>query len=49
MSIIPAVGLFVVTGRSSDDVDEALESELLRAIGLMLPMRFSLAMVVSIH
>ena len=34
MSIIPAVGLPVVTGRSRDDVDEALESELLRAMGL---------------
>jgi phthiodiolone/phenolphthiodiolone dimycocerosates ketoreductase len=34
MSIIPAVGLFVVTGRTRDDVDEALDSELLRAMGL---------------
>jgi phthiodiolone/phenolphthiodiolone dimycocerosates ketoreductase len=34
LSIIPAVGLFVVTGRSRDDVDEALESEMLRSMGL---------------
>ena len=34
MSIIPAVGLFVVTGRTRDDVDEALDSEVLRVMGL---------------
>ena len=34
MSIIPAVGLFVITGRSRDDVDEALESKLIKAFGL---------------
>jgi phthiodiolone/phenolphthiodiolone dimycocerosates ketoreductase len=34
LSIIPAVGLFVVTGRTRDDVDEALDSEVLRAFGL---------------
>lgn len=34
MSIIPAVGLFLVTGRSRDEVDEALDSEILRAFGL---------------
>jgi len=34
MSIIPAVNLFVITGRSRDDVDEALESELIKANGL---------------
>jgi phthiodiolone/phenolphthiodiolone dimycocerosates ketoreductase len=34
MSIIAAVGLFVVTGRNRNDVDEALESELIKAFGL---------------
>ena len=34
MSIIPAVGLFVVTGRTRDDVDEALDSEVIRVFGL---------------
>jgi phthiodiolone/phenolphthiodiolone dimycocerosates ketoreductase len=34
LSIIPALGLFVVTGRTRNDVDEALDSELLRAFGL---------------
>ena len=34
LSIIPALGLFVVTGRTRDDVDEALDSEVLRAMGL---------------
>jgi phthiodiolone/phenolphthiodiolone dimycocerosates ketoreductase len=34
MSIIPAVMLLVVTGRSRDDVDEALDSELIRVTGL---------------
>ncbi len=34
MSIILAVQLFVVTGRTRDDVDEALDSEILRLFGL---------------
>jgi phthiodiolone/phenolphthiodiolone dimycocerosates ketoreductase len=34
MSIIPAMQLFVVTGRTRDDVDEALDGEVLRACGL---------------
>jgi phthiodiolone/phenolphthiodiolone dimycocerosates ketoreductase len=34
MSIIPAVELPVVTARSRDDVDEALDSELPKAYGL---------------
>jgi len=34
MSIIPAMNLFVVVGRTRDDVDEALDSEVLRAFGL---------------
>ena len=34
MSIIPAINLFLVTGRNRDDVDEALDSELVRAFGL---------------
>ncbi|MEB3982821.1 LLM class flavin-dependent oxidoreductase [Mycobacterium sp. 663a-19] len=34
LSIIPALGLFTVTGRTRDDVDEALDSGLLRAFGL---------------
>ena len=34
MSIIPAMGLFVVTGRTRDAVDEALDSEVLRVMGL---------------
>ena len=37
MSIIPAVQLFVVTGRTRDDVDEALDSELIRAFALNAP------------
>ena len=34
MSIIPALQLFVVTGRTRADVDEALDSEVLRVFGL---------------
>jgi len=34
MSIIPAVNLFVITGRSREDVDEALESEVIKASAL---------------
>lgn len=34
MSILPAINLFAVTGRTRDDVDEALDSEVLRAFGL---------------
>jgi phthiodiolone/phenolphthiodiolone dimycocerosates ketoreductase len=34
MSIIPAMQLFVVAGRTRADVDEALESEVLRVFGL---------------
>lgn len=34
MAILAAAGLFVVTGRTQDDVDEALESELIRAFSL---------------
>ncbi len=40
MSIIPAVMLFVVTGRSRDDVDEALGSEVVRVVGLNAPDEF---------
>src|SRR5947209_11826620 len=36
-SIIPAVQLFVVTGRTHEDVDEALDSELIRAFALNAP------------
>jgi phthiodiolone/phenolphthiodiolone dimycocerosates ketoreductase len=34
MGILPAMQMFVVTGRTRDDVDEALDSELLRVFGL---------------
>ena len=34
MSIIPALLMFAVTGRTRDEVDEALDSEVLRAFGL---------------
>lgn len=34
LSIIPALGLFVVTGRTRDDVDEALDAGVLRSFGL---------------
>jgi phthiodiolone/phenolphthiodiolone dimycocerosates ketoreductase len=34
LSITPAVGLFVVTGRTRDDVDEAFESKILQSFGL---------------
>src|SRR5258705_9628965 len=34
MAILPAMQMFVVTGRTRDDVDEALDSELLRVFGL---------------
>jgi phthiodiolone/phenolphthiodiolone dimycocerosates ketoreductase len=37
MSIIPAMQLFVVTGRTRADVDEALDSEGLRVFGLNAP------------
>lgn len=37
MSITPAVWLFVVTGRSRDDVDEALDSEVARVFALNTP------------
>jgi phthiodiolone/phenolphthiodiolone dimycocerosates ketoreductase len=36
-SIIPAVQLFVITGRAHEDVDEALDSELIRAFALNAP------------
>ena len=35
MSIVPAVWLVVVTGRSRDDVDEALDSEVIKSLGLL--------------
>lgn len=34
LSIVPALGLFVVTGRTRDDVDEALDAGVLRSFGL---------------
>jgi phthiodiolone/phenolphthiodiolone dimycocerosates ketoreductase len=34
MAIIPAMQMFVVTGRTRDEVDEALDSKLLRVFGL---------------
>jgi phthiodiolone/phenolphthiodiolone dimycocerosates ketoreductase len=34
MAILPALQMFVVTGQTRDDVDEALESELLQVMGL---------------
>ena len=37
MSIVPAMWLMVVTGRTSAQVDEALESEVLKAGGLLAP------------
>ncbi len=37
MSIIPALMTFVVTGRSRDDVAEALDSEVVRVMGLNVP------------
>ncbi|GAB92917.1 LLM class flavin-dependent oxidoreductase [Gordonia rhizosphera] len=37
MSIIPAVWLPVVTGRSRDDVDEALDSEVIKSYALIAP------------
>jgi phthiodiolone/phenolphthiodiolone dimycocerosates ketoreductase len=37
MAIIPAMQLFVVAGRTRHDVDEALDSEVLRAFGLNAP------------
>jgi phthiodiolone/phenolphthiodiolone dimycocerosates ketoreductase len=40
MSILPAIQLFVVTGRTRDDVDEALDSELLKVFGLNAPDEF---------
>lgn len=35
MSITPAVWLMVVTGRTREDVDEALDSELTKSVGLL--------------
>jgi phthiodiolone/phenolphthiodiolone dimycocerosates ketoreductase len=37
LSIVPASYVFVVTGRSRDEVDEALESQLIRAFALNIP------------
>ena len=37
MSIVPASFVFVVTGRSRDEVDEALGSQLIRAFALNIP------------
>lgn len=37
MAITPAAGFFVVTGRSQNDVDEALESDMIKAIALVVP------------
>jgi phthiodiolone/phenolphthiodiolone dimycocerosates ketoreductase len=34
MAILPAMQMFVITGRTRDDVDEALDSELVRVFGL---------------
>ena len=36
-SIIPAVQLFVITGRTHEDVDEAIDSQLIRAFALNAP------------
>ncbi len=36
-SIVPAMWLIVVTGRTRDEVDEALESEVIKAVGLNAP------------
>lgn len=36
-AILPAVQIFVVTGRTRDDVDEALDSKMIRAFGLNAP------------
>lgn len=35
MDIVPAVQLYIITGRSRDDVDEALESEVIKAGALL--------------
>jgi phthiodiolone/phenolphthiodiolone dimycocerosates ketoreductase len=40
MSIVPALWLFVVTGRTAAQVDEALNSELIKAVGLTAPDEF---------
>lgn len=40
MSIVPAMWLFVVTGRTAADVDEALGSEVVKAFGLTAPDEF---------
>ena len=37
MSILPALQAFVVTGRAREDIDEALDSEMVRAFGLNTP------------
>jgi phthiodiolone/phenolphthiodiolone dimycocerosates ketoreductase len=37
MAITPAAGLFVITGRSRDDVDEALNSDIAKAFALNIP------------
>jgi phthiodiolone/phenolphthiodiolone dimycocerosates ketoreductase len=37
LSIVPASYVFVVTGRSRDEVDEALGSQLIRAFALIIP------------
>jgi len=34
MSILPAMQIFIVTGRTRDDVDEALDSQMIRSFGL---------------
>ncbi|SPM34069.1 phthiodiolone/phenolphthiodiolone dimycocerosates ketoreductase, partial [Mycobacterium rhizamassiliense] len=36
-AILPALQIFVITGRTRDDVDEALDSEMIRAFGLNAP------------
>nr|WP_275085122.1 LLM class flavin-dependent oxidoreductase [Mycolicibacterium hodleri] len=37
MSIIPAVALTMITGRSRDDVEEAIDSEIARSMALCIP------------
>ena len=37
MSITPAVGLTMITGRSRDDVEEAIDSEIARSMALCIP------------
>ena len=49
MAIIPAAGLFLITGRSRNQVDDALNSDIAKAFALNIPLRCGRPMVHGIR